>query len=153
MKSILDRPDMNCQPYFMHFVFEAMDKAGLFLSEATKQLDRWKIVSDTQSFHEMWTVGDLSHAWNATPMYQMSGRILGITPTKPGFKEFIINPHFVGLGWAKGKIPTPLGTISISWKSVGGQLKVEFSVPNGAKARFGSKAFGQGEHRLSIPLQ
>ena len=151
MKSILAREDMNCQPYFMHFVFEAMDKAGIFGSEAVKQLDRWKIVPDTQSFYEMWTRGDLSHSWNATPMFQMSGRILGVTPTKPGFREFAINPQTVGLTWAKGKIPTPHGVISVSLKIAGRQTDVEFHVPRNTKAIVGGKHFGHGEHRISIP--
>ncbi len=151
MKSILAREDMNCQPYFMHFVFEAMDKAGIFGSEAVKQLDRWKIVRDTQSFYEMWTRGDLSHSWNATPMFQMSGRILGVTPTKPGFREFAINPQTVGLTWAKGKIPTPHGVISVSLKIAGRQTDVEFHVPRNTKAIVGGKHFGHGEHRISIP--
>ncbi len=30
MQKVLTRPDMNCQPYFMHFVFEALAKSGLF---------------------------------------------------------------------------------------------------------------------------
>jgi hypothetical protein len=147
MKAILAREDMNCQPYFMHFVFEAMDKAGIFGSEAVKQLDRWKIVPDTQSFYEMWTRGDLSHSWNATPMFQMSGRILGVTPTKPGFREFAINPQTVGLTWAKGKIPTPHGLIEVSWKTVGNHIEIDFFVPRNTKAIVGGKAYGPGEHK------
>ncbi len=147
MKAVLARKDMNCQPYFMHFVFEAMFKAGLFSSEAVRQLDRWKIVPDTQSFYEMWTVGDLSHAWNATPMFQMSGRILGVTPTKPGFKEFTIDPQPIGLTWAKGKVPTPHGLIEVAWKTVGTQIEMDFLVPRNTKAIVGGKAYGPGEHK------
>ena len=150
MKAVLARKDMNCQPYFMHFVFEAMFKAGLFSSEAVKQLDRWKIVPDTQSFYEMWTVGDLSHAWNATPMVQMSGRILGVVPNKPGFKEFIIDPQPVGLTWATGRVPTPHGLIEVSWKTVGTQIEVDFLVPRNTTAIVGGKKFGPGAHRISI---
>ncbi|MEI8281989.1 MAG: alpha-L-rhamnosidase C-terminal domain-containing protein, partial [Armatimonadota bacterium] len=153
MKSILDRPDMNCQPYFMHFVFEAMDKAGLYPSEATKQLDRWKVVPDTQSFHEMWTVGDLSHAWNATPMAQMSGRILGVVPTKPGFAEFTIDPHPVGLKWAKGKVPTPHGPISVEWKEAGNRLETSFTVPNSTIATVDGKSFRVGSYKVFISIR
>ena len=150
MNAVLARKDMNCQPYFMHFVFEAMFKAGLFSSEAVRQLDRWKIVPDTQSFYEMWTVGDLSHAWNATPMYQMSGRILGVMPTKPGFKEFIIDPQPVGLTWAKGKVPTPHGLIEVAWKAAGEQIEIDFLVPGNTTAVVSGKQFGPGAHRISI---
>ena len=152
MKVILLRPDMNCQPYFMHFVFDAMDKAGIFQSDAKKQLDRWKIVPDTQSFHEMWTVGDLSHAWNATPMVQMSGRILGVLPTKPGYTEFTIKPFPLGLSWAKGKVPTPHGPIAVSWKRNGLKMDIDFTVQIGTKATVAGKVFGPGKHEITIPL-
>jgi hypothetical protein len=152
MKSILSRADMNCQPYFMHFVFDAMAKAGLFLDDATSQLDRWQIVPDTQSFYEMWKVGDLSHAWNATPMFQMSGRILGVQPTKPGFTEFVIEPQPCGLEWAKGKVPTPFGPISVEWKRKGNQLEVNFIVPKRAKAMVGGRTFGAGSHKVILSL-
>ncbi len=152
MKSILARQDMNCQPYFMHFVFDAMVKAELFQAEAVKQLDRWKIVPDTQSFHEMWTVGDLSHAWNATPMTQMSGRILGVVPTKPGFKEFTIDPHPVGLTWAKGKVPTPHGSISVEWKHVGNRLETSFTVPKNTTAIVDGTSYGVGSYKAFITI-
>lgn len=150
MESVLNRPDMNCQPYFMHFVFEALAKTNLMTEFGEKQLRRWKIVPDSQSFYEMWSVGDLSHAWNATPMFQMSGRVLGITPTKPGFEEFAIRPIALGLTWAKGKVPTPHGAIVVSWKKIGAQLNVDFTVPKGTHARIGERLFGVGNHKVII---
>ncbi len=150
MKSVLGRADMNCQPYFMHFVFEAMAIAGLFEKEAVRQIERWQIVPDTQSFHEMWTVGDLSHAWNATPMFQMSGRILGVQPTAPGFAKFRIAPQPCGLKWAKGKVPTPHGPISVSWEALESGLKLKFNVPSGTQAEINGRPFGPGRHTVDI---
>jgi hypothetical protein len=152
MKSILDRSDMNCQPYFMHFVFEALSKSGLMSELADRQLRRWQIVPDTQSFHEMWTVGDLSHAWNATPMFQMSGRVLGVIPIKPGFEEFAVRPITLGLAWAKGKVPTPHGVIEVSWNKTGDQIRLEITVPKGTKARVGGRLVGPGKRQLFIGL-
>ena len=150
MKKVLARKDMNCQPYFMHFVFEAMNVAGLFGAEAEKQINRWQVVPDTQSFHEMWTVGDLSHAWNATPMFQMSGRILGIQPTKPGFKEFRVKPDLGNLKWAKGTVPTPFGSIQAKVKRTNAGLQVEIEVPKGTTAVIASEKFSSGHHSIVI---
>ena len=61
----------------MHFVFDAIDHAGLFDEYGIGQMRRWKIESDTQSFREMWGSGDYSHGWQCTPLYQMSSKILG----------------------------------------------------------------------------
>ncbi len=150
MSKVLSRPDLNCQPYFMHFVFEAMTSSALFTRFGPKQLQRWQIVPDTQSFYEMWGTGDLSHAWNATPMFQMSGRILGVEPTSPGFKVFRIEPHPCGLTWAKGKVPTPHGLISIEWKQSEKALEIHFTVPANTKAVLNGKVFSSGSHSWTI---
>jgi alpha-L-rhamnosidase len=134
----------------MHFVFDAMATAGIYNAEAERQMTRWQIVPDTQSFHEMWSSGDLSHAWNATPLYQMSGVILGVRPTKPGFVEFAIQPHPCDLAWAKGRVPTPHGTIDVAWKRVGNSLKVDFTVPNGTLADVGGRTYDVGRHSVSL---
>ena len=81
---------LNTQPWFMHWVFQAIDHAGLFDQYGTPQMRRWNIVSETQSFHEMWNGGDLSHGWCSTPLVQMSSRVLGVTPASPGFKTIAI---------------------------------------------------------------
>ncbi|MFZ4508141.1 MAG: alpha-L-rhamnosidase C-terminal domain-containing protein [Fimbriimonas sp.] len=149
MQRVMARKDLNCQPYFMHFVFEALAKAGLFEDHALAQMGRWKILPDSQSFFEMWNTGDRSHAWNATPVFQMSGRILGVTPLKPGFAEFAIDPRPSGLRWAKGKVPTPHGPITVSWTSGASGLKLEFSVPRGTVAMVRGKQYGPGKHGVS----
>jgi alpha-L-rhamnosidase len=148
MQKVLARPDMNCQPYFMHFVFEAMSRAGIFQDSALSQIGRWKILPDSQSFFEMWDQGDRSHAWNATPLFQMSGRILGVEPIAAGFKTFSINPTPCGLKWAKGVVPTPFGAIHASWRLEPQGLDVSFTVPNGEQAIYGGHSFGPGFHRV-----
>ena len=148
IKKVLGRANMNCQPYFMHFVFDAMSAAGLFVDYAVPQLERWKIVPDTQSFLEMWNTGDLSHAWIGTPLFQMSGRILGVQPITPGFSTFQIEPHPCGLYWAKGKVPTPHGIIEAAWKVESGQLTLDFKVPKGTTAEVFGHAYPAGKHRV-----
>ncbi|NLX07527.1 MAG: hypothetical protein GXY33_20490, partial [Phycisphaerae bacterium] len=58
--------------------------------------------------------------------------VLGVKPRRPGFAEVAIEPHCGDLAWARGTVPTPMGTISISWsKGSDGGLRVETDVPVG----------------------
>ena len=147
MEKIIYRTDLHCQPYFMHFVFQALSTAGLFNKQAVAQLSKWHIVPDTQSFLEMWNTGDLSHAWIGTPIYQMSGQILGVNPTSPGFATFAITPHPCDLKWARGVVPTPHGLIGVWWKKVRGGYELQFVVPEGTIANVEGKSYGPGRHR------
>lgn len=125
---------LNTQPWFMHWVFAAIDRAGLFDAYGTSQMRRWSIVPETQSFREMWSGGDLSHGWCSTPLVQMSSRILGVRPTSPEFKTFEIAPRLCDLKWAKGAIPTPHGDIRVSWKQSEKRFDMDVTIPKGTEA-------------------
>jgi hypothetical protein len=144
MRRILARPDMKCQPYFMHFVFDALDAAGIYNEFATKQMRRWTVIPATQSFREMWHDGDYSHAWGATSTYQLSRRILGIEPVEPGFKTVQIRIHPCDLTWAKGTVPTPHGPVTVAWeKDSLGNFKVQIRLPKNTTGYFISPIDGK----------
>ena len=134
VEKVLAEKRLNTQPWFMHWVFQAIDHAGLFDRHATPQIRRWQIVPDTQSFKEMWTGGDLSHGWCSTPLVQMSQRILGVEPTAPGFKTMAVRPHVCDLDWAKGSVPTPNGDVTVSWKWAGDKIMLDVTIPSGSEA-------------------
>jgi hypothetical protein len=71
--AIAEKP-LNTQPWFMHWVFQAIDHAGLFDQYGTPQMRRWQIVPETQSFREMWSSGDLSHGWTLLPERNSNAR-------------------------------------------------------------------------------
>ena len=126
----------NTQPWFMHWVFQAIDHAGLFDKYGTDQMRRWNdnIAKATQSFHEMWGKGDLSHGWCSSPLVQMSARVLGVTPTSPGFKTMAIRPTVCDLTWAKGVVPTPHGDVTVSWTWADDVVQLDVVIPEGASA-------------------
>ena len=132
-KMLAEKP-LNTQPWFMHWVFAAIDHAGLFDLYGTSQLRRWQIVPETQSFREMWTSGDLSHGWCSTPLVQMSAHILGVTPASPGFKTISIRPELCDLKWAKGIVPTPHGDVAVSWALGANKYTLDITVPEGTEA-------------------
>jgi hypothetical protein len=54
------------------------------------------------------------HGWSAGPANLLPAKILGVTPTAPGYREVSIRPQLGDLVWAKGAIPTPHGLIRVS---------------------------------------
>jgi hypothetical protein len=151
MARVMARPNLNCQPYFMNFVLSALGSARLLDEHLLEQLHRWHIEPDTQSFYEMWGTGDLSHAWNATPLFQLSGVVLGVRPIQPGFVEFEVTPNLVGMDWAKGTVPTPHGDIKVSCKRARSQIQVDLEVPSGTHALCFGERLGPGTYHLKSP--
>jgi len=131
---VMAEQPLNTQPWFMHWVFQAIDHAGLFDKYGTEQMRRWQIVPETQSFKEMWERGDLSHGWCSTPLVQMSSRVLGVKPTAPGFKTMEIRPLIGDLTWAKGVVPTPHGDVAVAWKLANNKLLLDVTIPAGTEA-------------------
>lgn len=157
LELVMQSGPANCQPYFMHFAFDALDQTGLFNKWATQQMRRWKVVPDTQTFPEMWDRGDLSHSWQCTPTHQLSSRVLGISPLSPGFKQIRLQPSICDLDWARGSVPTPFGDVKVRWERSGALFILEAVVPKGATAEINlpdgsSKDVKAGRHRLTCPL-
>jgi len=130
MHRAMRQSSVEVQPYFMHFVFDALDHAGVFGAYAVDLLKRWTIVEETQTSYEMWGKGDLSHAWNGTVLYQMSTRILGIAPLDPGFSRVAVCPQPCGLTFARGLVPTPHGDITVDWSLKGEELEIQVNTPD-----------------------
>jgi len=55
----------------------------------------------------------LCHAWGANPVYLFGKYLLGVKPTSPGYKSYLIEPSIAGLDWIKGRVPTPNGNIEL----------------------------------------
>jgi len=91
-------------------------------------------VPETQSFREMWNGGDLSHGWCSTPLVQLSSRVLGITPSSPGFDTIAIRPELCDLKWARGIVPTPHGDVAVAWTLGEDGLKLDVTIPRGTQA-------------------
>lgn len=55
----------------------------------------------------------LCHAWGASPIYLLGKYYLGVSPTKPGYETYMVQPQLGGLQWMQGKVPTPNGDIEL----------------------------------------
>lgn len=136
------------QPYFLHYFFEALAVTGMFDDHACDWMRKWKKLADEHptSLKEKWDSGDYSHAWCGTPTFQMSARVLGITPAAPGFSEFSVQPRLGDLDSARGTVPAPRGPIAVSWNRTGDVLSGTLSAPPGSAARL----FAEGITQRSV---
>ena len=136
IENMMANKNWDVTPYFMHFVFDSLDHAGLFEKYGVAKMHEYKVIPETQTVREMGPEkGDYSHGWIASPTYQMSSKILGIKPTSPGFATLEIKPELCGLTWAKGTVPTPHGKVAVSWKQEMGKFTLEATVPKGTTAQ------------------
>ena len=92
--------------------------------------------------------GDESHPDTAIAGI-LSGGVLGIVPTAPGYSRFEFRPHpCAKISSASGRVPTPHGDIDASWRLEGDDLVVELEVPDGTVASVVvSKGGGSSETR------
>lgn len=115
----------NClplvQPYFMHFVLEAVIANGLTGQYAMKLLKKWIPLAEncSKGLQEGWIKPeegysfDHSHAWGGTPAYHLPLILSGLEITQPGYRAVTLKPNLWGLSEAEFGIPTPFGEISI----------------------------------------
>lgn len=132
-KVLHDSTLTKAQPYFMHFVLNALAEAGLFEKYGLDQIRRWKALLDEcpGTLKEVWAGFDCdySHAWGGTPTYQLPARVLGISPVAPGMKIVKIAPLPGNLEWAEGSVPSPYGMIYAAFRRNGEGLSLEVELP------------------------
>lgn len=118
-RTLSDDTLADVQPYFMHFVIEAVWSSGLFKEYGMEILRRWipMVQACDKGLAEGWHlpqedyVFDHSHAWGGTPAYQLPTRLLGLEILEAGMKKIRIHPQLYGLQWAEIEYPTPYGLI------------------------------------------
>lgn len=124
------------QPYFMHFILQAVCKIGLMDEYKMTLFEKWKpmVLECSKGLQEGWIkpeegyVFDHSHAWGGTPAYHMPYMLLGFKMIEPGFKKITLSPQLFGLEYAKIEIPTPYGMLRCVQRQ--GE-EVEIEVPDG----------------------
>lgn len=100
----------------------------------------------------------LCHAWGASPIYLLGKYYLGVSPVKPGYEEFSVEPSLGGLEWIKGSVPTPYGNIqvfmdkkTIKVASPGGKGYLVFSSKSRPQSSHGKiEALGNNRYRLFL---
>ena len=109
------------QPYFAHYLFEAIFKAGLCNEYTLTLSKKWKkSVNEcpkglVEGFiePEPGYSFDHSHGWGGTPLYSIPKALLGLEINKPGMKEISFSPSLMGLDKVYVQIPTPSGFVEV----------------------------------------
>ena len=140
----LKEKDMRCSVYAAQYFMEALFNNGgeqkaldLIIADGDRS---WKYMvnSGTTISWEAWDMKykrnqDWNHAWGAAPANLLPRFVLGAQASSPGWKTAIIRPCPGDLKFARGKVPTPQGTINIDWQN-GQQFKLELKLPEGMSA-------------------
>ena len=71
----------------------------------------------------------LCHGWSAAPTWALPAHVLGVRPTAPGFREVLIQPQPCDLSWADGTVPTPQGSIRVSWRRSADEFMLTIELP------------------------
>jgi hypothetical protein len=79
--------------------------------------------------------GSLAHPWSAGATALLTNQVLGVRPTAPGYRRFVVEPHPGDLEWAEGRVPTPHGPIDVRWRQRHGRLKVHVKAPRGTRGK------------------
>ena len=116
---IFDDSLQDIQPYFMHYLLNAIRRYDMFDKYGMKLLERWIPVVEEcdKGLAEGWIAPeesysfDHSHAWGGTPAYQMPMAITGLEILEAGMKKLKFNPNLYGLDYAEIDIPTQWGMI------------------------------------------
>lgn len=116
------------EPFISYLVHDAVAQAG----KADKLIElyrRWSqfLVGGYDTIGECWGWGTHVHGWSCTPTKDLIFYTLGVTPNKPGYSEARIAPRLGSLDWAKGKVPTPFGIITVEVDQDG--ITVESPIP------------------------
>ena len=138
LKRIMENELGEIQPYFAHFLFEAIYKNDLRDSYTLALAERWKepIRKCKKGLPEGFIKPepayqfDLSHAWGGTPLWSIPQALTGLTVIEPGFKKIAFSPSLLGLEEATVEMLTPYGKIICRLRK--GNLP-EITVPDGVQ--------------------
>ena len=117
MSRLKDLRKEEMQPYFYHFLLEAIYKEGLFKKYGFKIINSYKSIIDKceKGLGEAWEYinCDCSHAWGGAPAYILKKAIAGFEMVEPNYKKVKLAPNLYNLDYADFEISTPYGNIAI----------------------------------------
>ena len=134
-KIMINECEGDYQPYFAHYLLEAIFRLGLRDKYTLALLERWKapINECPKGLVEGFVVPeptyhfDHSHAWGGTPLYSLPRALLGFEILESGMKKIKLAPSLLGLEYAHVELQTPFGDITVDLHE---NQPPKISVPN-----------------------
>jgi len=125
LHKVMTMPELGeVQPYFAHFLLEAVYRNGLRDVYTRTILEDWKTpVKEcpyglAEGFYkpEPTYKFDHSHAWGGAPSYALPLALSGLELLDSGYKKIRLSPDLLGYTYANVEIPTPYGMIRLELK-------------------------------------
>lgn len=133
---------VRAQPFFAHFLHEALARAGR-VDLIAGLLRAWRPLVERGNgcLEEYWDApagrGSRAHAWSGTPAIDLTRRILGLAPAGHDGATYVLDPHLGELDWAEGVVPTPHGPIEVRVSRRDGVTEIDrLDHPDGITLRF-----------------
>ena len=119
-KVMEDRSLPDYQPYYAHFVLQALWNTGLFDRYAPDIFKRWLPMAAecSKGLAEGWIKPcdnyefDHSHAWGGCPRYWLPRGLIGLEILEPGFRRISLKPRLSCFENAEVRLPTPFGLLA-----------------------------------------
>lgn len=108
-------------------VFELIGRDwGSMLSQGATSF--WETIEGASAFAN---AGSLCHGWSGIPAWFYGRHLLGVSPTAPGFAGYRVDPVRGVVHSAKGTVPTPRGSLEVTWREENGQVVKKVTVGTG----------------------
>jgi len=120
---------VEAEPFFRYVLHDGLARAGR--ADLVADLCRdWTVFLDAgeTTWPECWTGGTRCHGWSSTPTRDLVVHTLGIRPAEPGYASVTVTPALGGLDWARAKVPTPHGPITVEARA-DGTVDIDSPVP------------------------
>jgi alpha-L-rhamnosidase len=120
--------------FYSHFVYEALGGQGRFADALRLMRERFGPMLDkgaTTLWESFAPTASLCHGFSASPTHQLSRRMLGVAPAKPGFAEVVVAPDLAGLDHAEGVVPTRVGDVAVRLERDGDGFLARVTAPEG----------------------
>ena len=164
-KNLISEENFAPELFYGSFLQLAMKKQGLHRDALDYIRHWWGPILDSGT-PTLWENGvyfagkagfggsaSLCHGFSTSPVDFLQTVLLGISPVRPGFAEFKFEPIPCGLTFAHGLVPTPHGSIRVSWKLRDGRFHADLLIPPNTLAHTPAGDFGPGPHDFSWNLQ
>ncbi len=123
-----------------YYLARALEKAGGYAAFPGPVLAPWRemLRKHLSTWAEYPDPGRSDcHAWSSWIAVDFLTCVLGVQPAKPGFQEILIRPQTEAVSWAKGAMPTVVGTIRVDWRKdpETGKISLKAETPAGIPVR------------------
>jgi alpha-L-rhamnosidase len=118
--------------FYSHFVYEALGKRGRFPQALALMRERFGPMiarGATTLWESFEPTASLCHGFSASPTYQLSRRLLGVSPAEAGWASVSVTPDLAGLAFAEGVVPTTKGDVEVRLEQAGDGFHARVAAP------------------------